>query len=373
MKLYKIFVIAGEASGDRLAGNLLECLSRELPLQIYGTGGKYLKALGQKQYYSIESLEIIGIDGLLKKSIQIIKIFRDLINKVIQLKPDIILLVDYPGFNVRFARVAKKHNFKIIYYVAPQEWAWGYSRIYKLKNYVDLLLCILPFEAEIFAKAGINAIYVGNPVISRINYVFKTKSDFFSNISLNPSLYTIAVLPGSRKKEIENHMPAIAEAIVQLKYFQFIICKYSEISHRLIEKYVKQDKYVKIVEGLTYDCIKYADFAWVSSGTATLETAIINTPMLIFYKTSFTTYFLARLFLKIPYIGLPNIISAKKIIPELTGSKMKSKYIVNTFNFLKENTSSQVKHLKTIKENLFIPNIDPVSYARNIIKEFIRH
>jgi lipid-A-disaccharide synthase len=372
MKTFKIFVIVGEASGDRLAADLLENISKDEKIEIYGTGGKYLKNIGQKQYYSIDNLEIIGIDGLIKKSISLINIYNALLHKLVQINPDILLLVDYPGFNIRFAKAAKKKGFKTIYYVAPQVWAWGKRRLYKLKNCVDLLLCILPFEAKIFSTVGIKTLYTGNPIISKINYQYKTKSDLFDNISLDPSLYTIAILPGSRKKEIKNHMPIITEAMSQLKDLQFIICKSNEISHELIQKYVKVNKNIKITEGLTYDCLKYADFAWVCSGTATLETAIINTPMLIFYKTSLLTYFLAKLFLNIPYIGLPNIISCKKVVPELIGNKMTPNNIIQTFNNLKENTSIQVSYLKDIKEKLLVQNFDPIEYAGEVIKEFLK-
>jgi lipid-A-disaccharide synthase len=371
MKIFKIFVITGEASGDRLAANLLEKLSIELPINIYGTGGSFLKNIGQKQYYSIENLEIIGIDGLMKNSINIFRIYKDLLNKLEDINPDILLLVDYPGFNLRFANAAKRKGFKIIYYVAPQVWAWHYSRIYKLKKYVDLLLCILPFEAEMFTKVGINAVYTGNPAISRINYTFSTKSDFFNNISLSLTKTTITILPGSRTREIERHMTVIGKAMKLLKNYQFIVCSYNKSFHKLIEKHAIADKHIKIVEGLTYDSIKYADFAWVSSGTATLETAIINTPMLIFYKTSFLTYLLAKLLVRIPYIGLPNIIAGEKIVPELIGNEMTSLNIIHTFNSIKENSRSQIKHLEAIKEKLLVQNIDPITYAENILKKFL--
>lgn len=371
MKTFKIFVITGEASGDILAAHLLERLSHELPINIYGTGGSNLKHIGQKQYYSIENFEIIGIDGLIKNSIKILKIYKNLLNKLEDINPDVVLLVDYPGFNLSFAKAAKKMGFKIIYYVAPQIWAWHYSRIYKLKRYVDLLLCILPFEAEMFTKVGINAIYTGNPTLSRIKYTFSTKSDFFNSISLDMTKYTIAILPGSRKKEIENHMTEIVKAIALLKNYQFIICSYNEYIHNLIEKYVKADKHIKIVDKLTHDSIKYADFAWVSSGTATLEAAIINKPMLIFYKTSYISYILAKLFVKIPYIGLPNIIAGKIVVPELIGNKMTSKNIINAFHTIKEHTRIQIKELEAIKETLHVQHIDPNIYTANIIKNFL--
>jgi lipid-A-disaccharide synthase len=372
MKAFKIFVIVGEPSGDKLAGNLLECLLRQLPLQIYGTGGKHLKALGQKHYYSIESLEIIGIDGLLRKSIDIIKIFRDLKNKLLKLKPNIVLLIDYPGFNIKFARFAKKQGFTVIYYVAPQIWAWHYRRIYTLKNNIDLLLCILPFEVDMFSKVGIKAIYSGNPILSQINYTFNSKGDFFKSISLNPTNYTVAILPGSRKNEIVHHLPILARTMDSLKDIQFIICKSSEISSDLMKKYIKENKYVKIIEGNSHDCLKYADFAWICSGTACLEAAIINIPMLIFYRPSLLTYLLAKIFLKIPYIGLPNIILGKKIIPELIGSQMREKKIVKTFSAEKEDISKQIKYLMEVNRKLAI-NYDPVKYAANIIKDYLKY
>jgi lipid-A-disaccharide synthase len=222
-----------------------------------------------------------------------------------------------------------------------------------------------------FTKVGINAVYTGNPALSRINYTFSTKSDFFNLISLDSTKPTITILPGSRTREIERHMSEIAKAMKLLKNYQFIVCSYNKSLHKLIEKYVTAKKHIKIVEGLTYDSIKYADFAWVSSGTATLETAVINTPMLIFYKTSFATYLLAKLLVKIPYIGLPNIIAGKKVVPELIGNKMTSTNIINTFNFIKKNSESQIKQFEAIKDKLLVQDIDPIVYTVNILREFI--
>jgi lipid-A-disaccharide synthase len=306
-------------------------------VQIFGTGGENLKRLGQVQYFKVEDLEIIGLDGLIKKSFFIFRVFLFLKNKLREIKPDVVLLVDYPGFNLKFAKVAKMSGFKVIYYIPPQVWAWHWKRVKKLREFTDLVLSILPFEEALLKSEGINAKYVGNPALNRLKFYFEERLDFLEHLKLSKDSKIIGVLPGSRKREINSLMPVIAKAANKLSNFTFLIAKADTIEKSLIESHIKNLSNVKVIEELTYDIMKHSELLWVCSGTATLEAALMRRPMIILYKVSKVTYFLAKYFVTVKYIGLPNIILDGKFIPELLQGDCNDRNLVKTTMEMLEN------------------------------------
>ncbi|MEF3255564.1 MAG: lipid-A-disaccharide synthase, partial [Deferribacterales bacterium] len=314
----KIFLIAGEESGDIHGANMIRHLKEMTDFSLYGTGGKKLKELGQHQYFDITEMTIIGVGQVISKFSFILNMFKVLRNKLIEVDPDLVILIDYPGFNLRFAKFAKEKGFKVIYYIAPQIWAWHYSRVNLIKWYIDKVYCILPFEEDIFKKEGVNALYVGNPIIDNINFKYKSKDHFIRCYGLNnDNKKVIGLLPGSRKKEIMNNMPIFVEAINLLSdKYRFILAKAGSVKEEWIEPYL-QNLNIPIVEDAQYDLMKYSDLLWCCSGTATLEAAIIGTPAIIVYKVSGISLFVLKKIIKNRWIGLPNIILNKTIFPEL--------------------------------------------------------
>jgi len=356
----KIFLIAGEESGDIHGSNLIRQLQKLTDVSLYGTGGSRLKSIGQEQYFDINQMTIIGLDEILKKSPLIFNMFKTLKSKLIDVKPDLVILVDYPGFNLRFAKIAKKLGVKVVYYIAPQVWAWHYSRVKKIRKYVDFVLCILPFEENLFKKEGINAKYIGNPIIDNIKIKYKSKVEFKKTFGLEKKI-TIGILPGSRSKEINNLMPEIIKGYEKLKdNYDFVLAKAANVEESLIERYTANTS-IKVLRGLNYDVMKYSDLLWICSGTATLEAAVLQTPMILLYKVGKITEFLGRILIKTNFIGLPNIIADKEIIPELIQGEMNSDNILHHTNEILKNETNIKDDLRQLS-NYFL-NLNPSEKA----------
>ena len=347
--MYKIFLIAGEESGDIHGSNMIRQLQKLTDFSLYGTGGVRLKKLGQDQYFTSEEMTIIGFDGIIKNFSFILGMFKKLKSKIQEVKPDLIILIDYPGFNLRFAKKIKSLNIPIIYYIAPQVWAWHYSRVKTIRRYIDKVYCILPFEEEIFKKEGIDAKYVGNPILDNIKLKYSNKEDFFSILNLDSNKKTIGILPGSRKREILSLMPEIIKANKILKdNYQFVLAKADSVEQNLIEQFILGSN-IK-VSNYNYDVIAYSDIVWVCSGTASLETAFFKKPMIIMYTVSKFTEFIGRILIKTKWIGLPNIVAQKKIVPELLQEAVNSKNITETTKWLDQNYEAVEKQLEIVSE-----------------------
>ena len=317
-----LMIIAGEASGDMRAAELVLALKSLSPdIQFSGVGGDCMKKAGVELFEHITSLAVIGIAEVLKNLKRIKKVFDHVLAEVETQKPDAVILVDYPGFNLRLAKKLKQRNIKVIYYVSPQVWAWRQSRIHTIKKIVDRMMVLFPFEKDLYASYGMNVDYVGHPLVDEIKIQF-SPSDVLKSIDLkSQGNTTIGLMPGSRQKEVERHLPVMLEAAQKLyeqdHNRQFLLLKASTIERSLLEPLIPPSLPVKIYEGSPYDGINAMDAAIVASGTATMETALLNKPMVIIYKTSWPTYAIAKNVIKIPYIGLVNVVAGKKIVPEL--------------------------------------------------------
>ena len=314
----KFFIVAGEASGDVHGANLARELLKIYPnAEFSGTGGINLKSLGQKQYFTDSDMAIIGFVEVFKKLPFIFNMFSTLENAVAEEKPDAVILIDYPGFNLRFAKKLKKYNIPVIYFIAPQFWIWHYSRIFTLKEYCNLTISILPFEMEYFKKENVNAVYVGNPVIDNFKFNFSNKNEFLKTLSFSGNRKIVGILPGSRKREISSLMSAFIDAALEYDDIDFVISKADNISDELIKQFVPEKNNIKILPKAQYDIMKYSDFIWACSGTVTLETAIMKKPMIIVYSASKINVFLAKKLSNLRTIGLPNIIAGYELLPEV--------------------------------------------------------
>ncbi len=368
----KIFMIAGEESGDIHGANLIRQLQKLTSVSLYGTGGGNLKSLGQEQYFSTDQMTIIGLDGIISNIPFIFRMFKTLEKKLEEIKPDLVILVDYPGFNLRFAKKAHHVGCKIVYYIAPQVWAWHYSRVNKIRSYVDKVLCILPFEEEIFKKEGINATYVGNPVVDNIRYRFKEKKEFFDFYQFEEDKPVIGLLPGSRKREIENLFPVMVETSAKFgNTFQYVLAKAAGVDLQLIEAFLGGSDIV-IAENATYDIMRYADLLWVCSGTATLESALNGTPMILLYKVGKLTEFIGRYVVKTKFLGLPNIIEGKEIIPELLQAEVSAKSLYEKTEEIFKNYNDYLEKIKNVKSKFDKKNPSAIA-AQEIYSIFYSH
>ena len=318
----KIIIVAGEASGDLHASNLVKSLKQLNPsLEFFGLGGHKMQEAGVKIFYNLLDLAVVGIFEVLKNLSKFKKIFNELLEKIDQLKPDLVILVDYPGFNLRLAKQVKKRNIPIVYYISPQVWAWGKGRINLIKKYVDKMLVIFEFERKFYQDYGIEANFVGHPLLDIVGPKF-SKEEFIKNLNLDTNKKIISLLPGSREKEVKTLLPIMLETAKiisrKLPQVQFLILKAAgldkEIFSQITGKYSGLN--LGLIDDQTYDGLNISDFAIVASGTATIETTILEKPMVIVYKVSLLTWLYLRRAVKVPYIGMVNIVRGRKFIPE---------------------------------------------------------
>ena len=314
----RVMIIAGEASGDLHGSGVVRELKRLSPaVDVYGVGGDKMKREGMDLIYHINELGFMGFVEVLKH-LPFIKTMEHTLEQIVKFKrPDVLVLIDYPGFNLRFARIAKRYDVKIVYYISPQVWAWHRSRVKKIRFLVDKMLVIFPFEVDFYRAEGIDAEFVGHPLLEVLESKLDRKN-FCKRFSLDEQKLIIALLPGSRKQEIDSIFPemlAAARMISLQKSVEIVVC----IAPTLEEEYFRalyNLKGVHCIKGLTYEVMANVDFAFVTSGTATLETACFGTPMFVVYKTSWLTYLIGRALVHVKNIGLVNIVAGKMIAPE---------------------------------------------------------
>ncbi len=319
-----IFLIAGENSGDLHASNLVKSLLRlDGSLRFNGLGGPQMAAADVILLKDIvKGLAIVGVTPVIRNFSVIRRLLEQVREFLTEQRPDAVVLVDYPGFNLRVASMAHVLNIPVIYYISPQIWAWHPTRIARIRQTVDLMMVLFPFEEEMYRKAGVHAIHVGHPLLD-IMRLTMNREEVFQKFGFDPAKKLIGLLPGSRKPEIVRHLPVMLEACERMmaarpNQFQFVIPRSSTVPHELLRKYIERFSVpVRVVDQYRYNVRSALDFAIVKSGTSTLETAILLTPMVIVYKVSFITWILAKMFIQIPWIGLVNIVAGTRVVPEL--------------------------------------------------------
>lgn len=323
----KLYFVAGEASGDRHAADLLRRLKDLYPkAEAFGVGGQHLRAAGQNQFFDLAIHAVVGLTEVLRNYFKFRGFFNAILADIERLRPDALVLVDYPGFNLRLAEEAKRRwpKLKIVYYISPQLWAWKSGRSKIMARTVDLLLVIFRFETDWFRKhePGLKVEWVGHPMMDRWKEIIpETERD--------PKSPRIALLPGSRSREIRVHLPIMLGAAEKLgRYRQgmsFIILAADSSARKLIEETIAEHGYqwlqVEIHSGYQLTHLSRCDLALVASGTATVECCVAGVPMLVIYKVSALTYWLGRKLVKVPYLSMVNILAGEKVVPEFLQEK----------------------------------------------------
>lgn len=330
----RILVSAGETSGDRYAAGLVEALSARLPdARFFGCAGPNMRAHGVEAIVRTEDLAVVGLFEVARHIPRIYGLFRKLDRSAAALAPDLAILTDAPDFNLRLAARLRRAGIPVVYYVAPQVWAWRKRRIHRIRELVDLLLVIFPFEESYFRERGVDARFVGHPLCD-LAKVSANRADFLSRHSFDPSEPLVALLPGSRKGESLRHLPALEDAAHRLTESgvrQFLMPASATTGKQFFaERWQGPD--IRIVENRSQDCIGHADVALVASGSATVETALLGTPMVSFYRLSWSSYYLARLLVDVQYYTMVNLLAGKQVIAECiqrecTGTKLASEAI----------------------------------------------
>ena len=318
----RILLVAGEASGDVHGADLASALKARHPqLDIFGVGGPALRAAGMQTLVDSASIAGMGLFEAADKLTTLLRTYRELTQILRTHPPDLLVLVDFPEFNLRLAKVAKRANVPVFYYISPQVWAWRRKRVYTIAKWVDLLAAVFPFEPDFYTAHGCSVEFVGHPLVGRVQPT-RSRADTLRRYHLDPARQTIVLLPGSRTQEVRYLLPPLLRATTTLgATYQFILAVASTLDLDQIEAMVRSHSAViRVVQGDTYNVAHAADLALVASGTATLEMALLERPMVIVYRLAPVTYVLARLFVRVPFIGMPNLIAGRKVVPELIQS-----------------------------------------------------
>lgn len=315
-------IVAGEASGDLHGSNLVKELKAIRPsVSLFGIGGDRIKALGVEIIYHINELSFMGFSEVIKNISFIRSVERNVITLIEKRKPRAIVLIDFPGMNLRIARFAKQRGVIVIYYITPQVWAWGKHRIKKMRKYVDHALVILPFEEEFFRNEGIDAEFIGHPLLDLLQ-VNANRESFCRSARLDPDRKIVALFPGSRKREIMNHLGAMTGAAIRLRdesNIQPVIGVSANLPAEFVKSLVPPEgRDIPLLEDATYDLMFHAEVAYVKSGTSTLEAACFKTPMVVLYKTSAFNYFVGRLIVNLNHFSLVNILAGEEVVKELS-------------------------------------------------------
>lgn len=320
-RMERIMIIAGETSGDLHGGLLVAELKALRPdLEVYGIGGDRMRAAGMELLYHIREFSFMGVAEVLLHLPFILSALRALTDLLRSRRPDLVVLIDYPGFNLRFARRAKRAGVPIAYYIPPQVWAWGRGRVRQLRRLTTALLVILPFEEEFYRRCRVPARYVGNPLVDTAK-PSQVRAAFLARHGLDAGRHIIALLPGSRAQEVERILPVMLGTCALLQKddpsLQFALALAPHVDRgRIGEMIARGGVPVTLVDDQAYDTLAHARLALVASGTATLEAGIIGTPMIIIYRTSALTYLIGRLLVRVPFIGLVNFVAGKQVMPE---------------------------------------------------------
>ena len=316
-----VFVSAGEVSGDIHCANLISEINKNTEvLSFAGIGGDNLKNTGAELFYHIRDISFIGFVEIIRHVPFFKRILKNIENIVKENRPKAAILVDYPGFNLKLAKILKKYNIPVFYYISPQVWAWGKRRLKQIRKNVDLMAVFFEFEVEFYKKYGINVEFIGHPLVEKVKADYP-KEEFFKKYNGDLNSKTIGILPGSRTQEVIKLLPPLLDG------FKILKNKFGELQAFIsVSPTVKKEVYVNLMKGSEditlvtespYNIMIHSDLLFVASGTATVESALAGTPMIVVYKIAPVTYLLSRILVKVKNFAMVNIIAGKTIVPEL--------------------------------------------------------
>lgn len=369
----KIFIVAGEASGDNNAAELArKILQKDNTIKFYGIGGKKLQEVGAKLFFEYSAFNYSGFTSVLLNYSKLKNLFKETVKIISDLKPDLLLLVDFPGFNLKLTKVIKEtFNLPIIYYISPQLWAWHKSRIKFIKQYVNEMLVIFPFEVDFYLQEGVKAKYVGNPVLTRIDNFLK------NSIREESQIKRVTLLPGSRIEEILHILPTLIEVAKKL-------ATENNISFKLITPAtINKKEFINFIDTELisleenncksyYQTLLNSDLVITKFGTASLETALLGVPFISVYKTNFLNYLIAKTFANIQYVTLCNILAKEQIVKEFIQNQMTVENIYQEARkilFDQSYSNTIIKKLRQLRTDL--TNVKSDANAEDIIIQYL--
>ena len=382
MKIYKkpkIYIVAGEPSGDILGDQLIKSLQTKFDSPIFnGVGGEKMQSNNFRSLFDMSHISIFGIFPVIKKLFFLLRKINDVVNDIVQIKPDIIILIDSPDFNHRVAKKIKRYlpDIPIICYVAPTVWAWRHGRAKKMSKYFNYLLSVIPFEVNFFEKYGLKTTYVGHPFIEKVKKI--DDKNFSNQLDLLNGDKTIIFLPGSRRSEIERHSPIMSQAIEYLRSQDLKINILIATGHKQLNQIREYFPDIKVItdDNEKYSLFKIADFACAASGTVTLELGLTETPTIVIYKMDkFTWFFISRM-VKVKFVSLVNLILGRESSKELLQDNYTKENLIDEINKLLLDSEIQQKQIEDLREFKLImkKNINnPSENASNIIKNILEN
>ena len=310
---------AGEASGDMYAARLAAALANRLDVKIFGMGGPQMRAAGVDLVMDYDEVSVVGITEIMKHLPSLLNAMEKMISEAEKRKPALAILTDFPGFHLRLARKLKARGIRNVYYICPQFWAWRPWRVNLVRRRFEKALCIFPFEKEFFSKAGVSTEWIGHPLVGTVKAT-KDRRRLCEENGLQAGRSVVTVLPGSRSAELAHHLPVLQEACVRIHArmpVQFLVAAAHPRDVELLKSGWPPGFKPQVVAGETYNALAAADAAIVSSGTATIESALLDTPMVVVYRVSPLTATLAKPLVRTPYFAMVNLIAEKRVVPEL--------------------------------------------------------
>ena len=326
-------LVAGEASGDARGAELVRTLRQRNPgMEVFGMGGAHLRQAGMRVVYDVAKVTAVGLWEVLDNLRNLWLAYRLLRRLLLEHRPPLLILIDFPEFNMRLARIARRHGIAVLYYISPQVWAWRSYRIRKIAATVDAMAVVFPFEADLYRSFGMKQVtFVGHPLVDVVK-PDRDRDSCLRGLGLDGNRLTVALMPGSRKTEVESLIGPMIEAAGRLageRDVQFLLIRANTIERSGLEQAVAGSSItVRIVDGDTYNMLAAADLVWVASGTATLEAGLLKKPMVIAYRLSPLSYWLGRLLIRVNHIGMVNIVAGERVVPELVQSEVTAERIL---------------------------------------------
>jgi lipid-A-disaccharide synthase len=370
-----ILLSAGEASGDMYAARLATALKQRADVKIFGMGGPQMRAAGVDIVTDYSEVSVVGITEILSHLPSLIRAMRRLVNEAERRQPTLAVLTDFPGFHLRLARKLKARKIRNAYYICPQFWAWRPWRVRIVRRRFAQALCIFPFEEKFYADAGVPVKFIGHPLVGNV-HPSVDRPTFLREQNLDPAQPVVALLPGSRRAELHQHLPILREACARIHAetrAQFVIAAAPHSNNTTLREGWPPDVPIRIVQARTYDALAHSDAAIVSSGTATVETALLGVPMVVVYRLTPLTAMLAKPLVRTPFFSMVNLIAGKRVVPELIQSDFTPERVAKeVVQLLRDPTAREAMraNLAEVRSRLGPPGA--VDRAADAILELIR-
>jgi lipid-A-disaccharide synthase len=358
----QVMLVVGEASGDMHGAHLVKALSgKDQTLRFFGVAGEQLQQTNFEPLFNVSQIAGMGFVELAGSLGNIWRAYRTLGRALRERKPDLLILIDFPEFNLRLAKLAKKLAIPVLYYISPQIWAWRRGRVRQIARWVNHMAVVFPFEVPLYASRGVKVSFVGHPLLDIVRF-HEPREAVLARLDLDPEKQTIAILPGSRRGEVAYHLPVLLDAALRLTQeteVQFLVVRASTVDRHELESILERFPLrIPIVEDKRYDAVSACDLAWTASGTVTVETALLLKPMIVVYRLSWLTYALAKMLVHVKHVGMVNIVAGEAVVPELIQADFTADAVVKETRKLFENQDlrdTMVRKLLALREKLGTP------------------